>query len=109
MRQGRFGHGGEAVGADVVRNLEGLAAESVQKIAGDGFTRRKADGVYEAVKAWPMGAQVGHELVDLCIAKRPKLINGSDIPQFDYILVRFTWRLVNNLYRQLFFIPQPVD
>src|SRR5207253_466558 len=58
-------HRREAVGADVVRNAEVLAAQSIEEVAGDGLARRKADAVHEAVELRPGGGQVLEQLVDL--------------------------------------------
>jgi len=44
------------------------AAQAVEKVAGNGFARCKADGVHKAVKLRPVHRQVLEHLVDLLVA-----------------------------------------
>ena len=68
MRQQGFGHGGEAVGADVVSDAVVFAGQAIQKVAFQRFFGGKANAVDKAVKLWPDRRQVGHELGDGCVA-----------------------------------------
>ena len=46
-------------------NLEGLAAQAVEEVAGNGFARGKTNGVHKAVKLAPGVAQALEHGVDL--------------------------------------------
>ncbi|KAG1436594.1 hypothetical protein G6F57_020591 [Rhizopus arrhizus] len=67
QRQGGLGHGGEAVGRDVVGDAEAFARQAVQEVAGDCFARGEADGVHQAVQAVPVLGQFGEGAFDLAV------------------------------------------
>jgi hypothetical protein len=48
-----------------VRDLEALARQAVEEVAGDRLARREADAVHEAVELRPGGREVGEQLFDL--------------------------------------------
>ncbi|MNT02983.1 hypothetical protein D3C72_1374990 [compost metagenome] len=66
--QGGLGHGGEAVGGNVVRDAEAVARQAVEEVAGDRLARRKTDGVHQAVQLIPVARQVAEDGADLFIA-----------------------------------------
>src|SRR6185295_3031015 len=59
----------EAVAADVVCNMEGVAREAVQKIAAQSFARSERDGVHQPIQAVPAFADLGIELLNLLVAR----------------------------------------
>ena len=48
-------------------DLETLAAQAIQKIARNGFARRKANRMYKAVKGRPVAGEVGKQAFNLRI------------------------------------------
>ena len=52
--KGSLGHCREAVGADVMRNLEAFSRQAVKEVAGNRFAGRVADAVNEPVEGRPM-------------------------------------------------------
>ena len=52
-----------------MRLAERLAADALEKIAGDGFARCERQGVHQAVEAVPMFSQLLKQLGDLGIAR----------------------------------------
>ncbi|MDT4856999.1 hypothetical protein FQZ97_914070 [compost metagenome] len=75
-------------------NAEALARQTVEEIAGDGFARRKADAVHEAVKLGPCPCQIGEHPVDLrvlahvAIENQPGVKFGRELG--DAVLETFT-------------------
>ena len=50
-----------------MRNTKVFARQAIQKVAGDGFARGKANAVHKAVKSGPMLGQVLEQLVNLLV------------------------------------------
>ena len=50
-----------------MRHPKSLTAQAFEKVTGNRFTGRKANGVNQAIKPWPMGTQVGHQPLNLGI------------------------------------------
>ena len=54
-----------AVGRNVVGDAESVTRDAVEEVAFDGFGRRIGDGVYQTVEPFPVGAEVGEQLLYL--------------------------------------------
>ena len=52
-----------------MRDAKGFARDAVEKVAFDGLGRRIGDRMDESVEPFPMGSEIGEELVDLRVVR----------------------------------------
>ena len=63
-------------------DAKSLAAQAFEEVTGNRFTGSESNGVNQAVKLWPMGAQVRHQPLNLAVVTHIAVKNQFAVKGF---------------------------